>query len=113
DYLFDMSAPFGQQTIFAHVYSGGPEAFAMENINVTGNISGLVLTMSPPPDLSARVRLAEGDKQVDLKGVRLTLNRHPRFIEDQDALSDATGKFAFLKPIAPGHFSINLSSLPA
>jgi len=114
EYLFDLSVPSGQQTILAHVYSGGPEAFATESLTVAENLTGLVLTMRPPPEVTGRIRLAESGSQVELKGVRVTLRRRPIFFNDPEALSDVMGQLAFGKPIMPGHFAIdvNARSLP-
>jgi hypothetical protein len=115
DYLFDLSLPAGQHTIFAHVYSGGPEAFAIETLTVAGNITGLVLTMRPPPEVSGQIRLAESGRQADLKGVIITLNNHPTYlIYNQYAKSDALGQFVFAQPVPPGRYAmkVNPGSLP-
>jgi len=78
-------------------------------------ITGVVLTMRPPPEVAGQIKLAESDKQVDLKGMSVTLNRHPTLFQDApDARSDATGKLVFAKPIPPGQYAININpnSLP-
>ena len=115
DYVFDLvNVPAGQHTIIAHVYSGGPEAYAIENLTVTGNMTGVILTMRPPPEVAAQIKLAENDKQVNLKGVRVALNRRPTFFQDPFAESDAMGKLVFTQPIPPGQYSVNINrnSLP-
>jgi hypothetical protein len=110
DYAFDASVSPGQYRIFANVFRGGPEApYATGSVTVTGNVSGVVLTMSPPPEVTGRISLAESGSQVNLKGVIVILNDIPGFLSVQPiASSDATGKLVFNKPVPPGHYSIDV-----
>jgi hypothetical protein len=110
DYAFDASVRPGRYTVFAHVYSGGPEAYATGSVAVTGNVTDVVLTMSPPPDVTGRISLAESGSQVNLQGVRVTLSRLPVYNSVPDVRSDATGKLVFAKPISPGHYAIDVNA---
>jgi len=112
DYAFDASVSPGQYTIFAYVFRGGPEApYATGSVTVTGNVSGVVLTMSPPPEVTGRISLAESGSQVNLQGVRVLLLRVPSFLDVlPQARSDATGKLIFNKPVPPGHYSIDVEA---
>ena len=110
DYAFDMSAPPGQYTVFGGVYSGGPEAYLRpEAVIVTGDVTGVMLTMSPPAYVTGRISIAESDSQVNLQGVTVTLRRQGD-VNVPSVRSDATGKFAFDRPIRPGHFAINVNA---
>jgi hypothetical protein len=112
DYAFDARVPPGRYTILAFVDRGVPEApYATGSVTVTGNVSDVVLTMSPPPEVTGRIGLAESGSQVNLKGVIVILNRIPDFLNVQPiAWSDATGKLVFNKPAAPGHYSIDVEA---
>ena len=115
DYAFDLSAPPGQYTIFGNVYSGGPEAYGTGGLTVTGDVAGVVLAMSPAPDLTGRVSLAESGGKVNLQGVSVALTRRSSSLvsEVRSDASDAAGKFVFPKPISPGHYAIvNVRAIP-
>ena len=75
DYAFDLSVPPGQYTIFGNVYSGGPEAYGTGVLTVTGDVAGVVLAMSPAPEVTGRISLAESGAKVNLQGVRVALTR--------------------------------------
>ena len=109
DYAFDLSAPPGQYTVSGNVYSGGPEAYATGSVIVTGDVTGVILTMSPPANVTGRISIAESDSRVNLQGVTVTLRRQGD-VNVPSVRSDATGKFAFDRPIRPGHFAINVNA---
>jgi len=116
DYGFEVSVPAGRYTILAHVYSGGPEAYATGSVTVTGNVTGVVLTMSRPPDITGRVTVAESGSNVSLQGVRVTLkylgSAGSLFVSE--ARPDPSGKFVLVKALPPGHYAVdvNVRSLP-
>lgn len=112
DHTFEVSAPPGRYTVFAHVYSGAPEAYANGTLNVTGNLTGVELAMSPPPEITARITVAEGTGKVPLQGIRVELNRHLTVPTTPQGQSDAAGRFSFSQPIAPGRYALNVRSLP-
>ena len=112
DYTFEAEAQPGQYRVFAFLESGGPEAFAIGSATVTGDVTGMVLAMSPAPDLTGRITVAEADSPMSLAGVHVFLVRHPvyrdRLAQDN---SDAAGKLSFAK-ILPGHYTIGVDHLP-
>jgi hypothetical protein len=115
DYEFEVSAEAGRYAILAHVYSGGPEAYATGSVNVAGNVTDLLITMSPPPDVPGHISVAESGSQVTVKGVRVFLRRIPTWFSSHEVQSDATGKFVFPEPmLPPGHFAVDVNprSLP-
>ena len=61
--------------------------------------------MSPPPDVTGRISLAESGSRVNLQGVIATLSGLPVYSSVSDVrfdATDATGKLVFAKPISPG-----------
>jgi hypothetical protein len=110
DYAFDTSVPPGRYAIFANVSSGGAEAYATGSVTVTADVNGVVLAMSPPPEVSARISLAESGRQVSLQRVRVALRDIGFRFSEQEARSDATGNLVFGKAIPPGHFSLSVDS---
>lgn len=112
DYTFEISVPPGEYNAFAYVYSGGPEAFATRSLTVGGDLTGVVLTLSPPHELPARISVAEDDR-ANLAGIRAVFLRHPVFSGNvPQSISDASGKLAF-PAIPPGHYPINVDHLPS
>jgi hypothetical protein len=97
------------------VYSGGPEAYGSASVTVTGDVAGIIVAMSPAPEMTGTISLAERGGQVNLRGVRVTLNDLPFEEMPQQGRSDASGKFTFGKPIRPGHYSMNVDpqTIPA
>ena len=117
DYAFDAVVLPGQYTIFAHVYSGGPEAFATGTLMVTRDMTGVGLAMSPPPEVTGHVSIADGSDAASLKGVKVTLRRldgMEMIFHPGNARSDAAGRFVFTGLIPPGHYSaaVDVDSLP-
>lgn len=108
-YTFEVSAPPGPYTVLGNVYSGGPEAYATGSVIVTGDVTGVMLTMNPPAYVTGRIGIAESDSKVNLQGVSVSLRRQGDS-SVPSARSDATGKFAFDKAIQPGHFAINVNA---
>ena len=113
DYAFDLIAPPGAYTIQTNVYSGVPEAYGTGSVVVTTDVSGVTVTMGPPAYVTGRVSIAEGESPVKLQGVNISLLRQGDNTVPS-ARSDAAGKFAFERPVRPGHFSVNVAaySLP-
>ena len=112
DYGFDVSVPSGRYTSFAHVYSGGPEAYATGTLTVTGNLTDFVIALSPPPELAGRIVLAEPAGKANLQGIAVMLNRILTLGSLPDARSDASGKLTFSEPIPPGRYSMDLRAIP-
>jgi uncharacterized protein (DUF2141 family) len=117
DYAFELSAPPGQYTILANVYSGGQEAFGKAVVTVTGDVDGVVLAMNPAPNVTVRISLAESGAKVNLKDVRMTVSVLSSFIAtgEFELRADEAGKFSsFPMPVRrPGHFAIvNVRSIP-
>lgn len=114
-YEFDLSAPPGEYTIHSNVYSGGPEAYGAGSLTVTGDVTGVVVTISPAPEVTGQIRLAESGGKVNLQGVRVAL-RYSRDFGSHSVLevqSNAAGKFVFGKSILPGHYAIaDVRSIP-
>lgn len=112
DFAFDLTAPPGQYTIRAHVYSGGPEAFGTGSLTVTGDVAGVVLAMSPAPEVTGLISLAESGGKVNLQAVRVSLTDFST-MGVPEMRSDAAGKFVFPKPVMPGHYAIvNVRFIP-
>jgi protocatechuate 3,4-dioxygenase beta subunit len=106
EYAFNVRAQPGQYEIFANVYSGGPEAYASSSVNVAGDITGVVLSLNPAPEVTGRISVAENGSQPKLKGVKATLRQLRSQIGVTVVQSDAAGKLVFPKPTAPGHYSL-------
>jgi protocatechuate 3,4-dioxygenase beta subunit len=109
DYAFDLAVPPSQYTIHANVSSGGPDAYGIESLNVTGDVAGVVVAMSPAPEISGRISLAESGSKVSLQGVKVTLNA-PYQLGNQEVRSDATGKFVFTEPFSPARYTMNVDA---
>jgi len=110
DYAFDLSAPPGEYTIHSNTYSGGP-AYGTGNITVTGDVAGVLLTMSPL-EFTGRISLAESGAKVNLQGVTVAL-LHPEGHSIFETRSDAAGKLVFDYPIRPSHYAIyDVRSIP-
>lgn len=114
DYRFELRAPPGRYTLRANVYSGGPEAYAAESIDLTADLDNVVLTLMPAPLVTAQVRLAP-PAEAKLEGVTvrlwsLTLNNVSRI------QSNSSGRFGgdFDKPLRPGPYVLEVDpdSLP-
>ncbi|MGD0000881.1 MAG: carboxypeptidase-like regulatory domain-containing protein [Bryobacteraceae bacterium] len=114
DYAFVATAQPGQYAILASAHSGGWDAYATGSVTVAGNVTGVVLAMSPTPDITGRISLAEIGSQVKLQGVRATLHILGSMPGTPPVRADATGKLAFGKPGPPDHYRLELdmSSLP-
>jgi hypothetical protein len=113
DYLFDVQVPADQYAILANVYSGGP-AFGSGSVSVTEDTAGIVVTMSPAPEVKGRVSLVEADAHVKLQGLTVILDSIPSDPQQQFGRSDGSGNFMFERPIRPGHYSLNVepTSIP-
>ncbi len=108
DYAFELTSHPGQCSISANLYSDGPETYGDGPLTITGDVAGVVVAMAPAPMITGRIRLAESGGQVKLQGVRVTLSDLlPIHMHVQEARSDAAGRLAFVKPIRPGHYSLN------
>src|ERR1035437_2184987 len=110
DYVFDVSPPPAQYTVSGNLSPGGREAYPRPKaVIVTGDVTGVILTMSPPAYVTGRIGIAESDSRVNLQGVTVSLRREG----DSNvpaARSDAAGKFVLEKPIRPGHFALNVNA---
>ena len=115
DYAFDASVSPGDYTIRANVYSAGPEAYGTGSLTVTGDLSDVVLTMSPAPEVTGQISLAESGAKVNLQGLRVALRSSIAFgsYSVSEVQSDAAGKFVFDKSIRPGRYAIaSVRSIP-
>jgi hypothetical protein len=71
--------------------------------------------MSPAPEVTGQISLAERGAKVSLQGVRVALRSSIGFGLDSvsERRSDAVGKFVFDKSIRPGHYVIaSVDSIP-
>lgn len=113
DYTFDLSAAPGQYNIIGNVYSGGPEAYGTGTVTVTGDVAGIVLAMSLAAEVTGRISLAEGGVKVNLEGVRIVLTRLSSSVSQVSELRPgAAGKFVSSNPLTPGHYAVNVRSIP-
>jgi protocatechuate 3,4-dioxygenase beta subunit len=106
-YEFDVMAAPGQYTVFAHVYSDGPEAYGSGTVSVSENVSNVLLSMAPPPDVTGHVTVADG-AQAKLQGVTIVLKRTPAWFNQPVAYSDTAGRFTIPKPLPPGRYSLEV-----
>ena len=116
DYAFDIGVIPGQYAIGATQGDGAaPEAHATDTVTVAGDVTGIVLHMEPPPEITDRIRLAESGSRANLNGVRVSLERlRISGFSTPPAESDAMAKLVFPKPTPPGHYAvhIDLRSVP-
>ena len=112
DYTFDVSVLPCQCTIFAYEDSGeSSSAFAIDSLTVSGNVTGLVVTMRPSPDITGLVSMAESAGKAKLQGVRILLRRPNSWVfSPPQVQSDAAGRFIVPKPTPAGHYSISVDS---
>jgi uncharacterized protein (DUF2141 family) len=111
DYAFDLTAPQGQYTISAKDYSAeDPEVYGTGALTVTGDMAGVVLAMTPTPEIRGRILLAEGGSQVSVQGLRVAL--YDTFTHAHEAWCDAAGRFVFGKPFMPGNYNMKVLSVP-
>jgi hypothetical protein len=111
EYIFDLSVPLGQYTVFAQAYSGGPEVYGTAVLTVAGEAAGLVLAMRPAPDVTGRISVVESGVNVNLGGIIVALARLPGS-NVTELRSDARGRFSFPRPVSPGHYAIaNIRSI--
>jgi hypothetical protein len=81
-------------------------------VTITGDVEGVVVSLSPAPELAGQVRVAEEAAEVKLQGVRLSFIQIGG-MNVEEVRSDAAGKFALHRPLLPGHYSImDLRSIP-
>jgi carboxypeptidase family protein len=116
DYTFSLNVPSGQYTFSASVFSGGPAAYARVSVTVAGELTDVVLTMSPAPEIAARISIADSGTKMSLQGVRVTLSHLPVVpVYEFGVRSDAAGKLTFDKPIPPGRYAIEVDrrTIPA
>jgi hypothetical protein len=111
DYAFDLTVPRGQYTISAKDYSAeDPEVYGTGALTVTGDMAGVVIAMTPVPEIRGRVLLAEGGGQVSVQGLRVAL--YDTFTHAHEAGCDAAGGFVFGKPFMPGNYNMKVLSVP-
>ena len=111
DYTFDISVTPGQYTIRAvQGYANAPEGQATDGVTVSGNVTGLVLTMGPPTDVTGRISMAESGSRLKLQGVGVNLRWLVGAYNVPDVHTDAMGKLAFPQPTPPGHYAIALDA---
>jgi hypothetical protein len=110
DYTFDVSVLPCQCAIFAYDNGGdGSTAFATDSLTVSGNVTGVVLTMSPSPDITGLVSMTEIGSKAKLQGVRILLHRPNSWVYTPPQVqSDAAGRFIVPKPTPAGRYSISV-----
>jgi hypothetical protein len=109
DYAFAMPASFGQYKVFARVINDGPEAYGTGNLAVTGDVTDVIIAMSPPSEITGRISVAESGGNVNLKNVSVTLEPASQ-ASSQTARSDAAGKLVFPKPFGPFRYTMTVDS---
>lgn len=113
DFAFELRVPPGRYRLMANVYSGAPDAFAAEEIEIAGPIDGLVAPLLPAPRISVQATLLDGGS-VDFARVRaqlydLDLN------SSTDLRADSTGRLSGLRDrLNPGAYALEVEpeSLP-
>jgi hypothetical protein len=113
-YTFDLTAPLGQYTLRANVYSGGADAYAALSLPVAGDLAGVTLTMTPAPVVTMRVTAAEGKGAVKLQGVKARLFSAD-FHNVYDLRADSAGNMTFPIKAWPGQrlsLTVDTQSLP-
>ena len=112
DYAFDLAARPGQCNISASLQPDSVEAHAVygsASLTVSGDVTGVVVAMTPPAVVTGKVSVAESSSQVKLQGMNLVLYEIPSRASEV-ARSDATGKFSFARPMRAGHYSLSIES---
>lgn len=107
-YEFELHLQPGQYTLSGGVYSGGPAAYGSTSLAVTGDVDGVVLMMTPAPEVTARISVAESDATVNLKDVRVTLAALSGPPGEYELRSDATGRLGLFPEMLrrPGHVAV-------
>lgn len=118
DYTFDAAVLAGEYDILADVISGtGQELYAAGSVTVTGNVTGVVLTISPPLQVTGAITIAESDAKVNFAhmAVRLSrrLNAYGQVQTFQAWPDGAAAKLIFPKALPPGRYRIDVNSVPA
>ncbi len=101
----------GQYTLAVIAGSGQNHTFSTQDLAVTGNVTGLVLSIPPPFDLPGQVTLAESGARVKLADFTAYIQQMPGRYTRQEAQADATGKF-ILKGLSPGRYWIYFGGIP-
>jgi protocatechuate 3,4-dioxygenase beta subunit len=116
DYTFDAAVLSGQYDILADVISGtGQELYAAGSVTVTGSVTGVVLTISPPLQVTGAIAIAESDAKVNFAHMAVALGRRLSAygqVQTFQAWPDASGKLVFPKALPPGRYWIDVNSPP-
>jgi protocatechuate 3,4-dioxygenase beta subunit len=113
DFTFELRVPPGRYRLMANVYSGAPDAFAAEEIEIAGPIDGLVASLLPAPRISVQAMPLDGGS-ADFARVRARLYA----LELNSATNlraDSTGRFSGLPDgLIPGAYALEVEpeSLP-
>jgi hypothetical protein len=100
DYAFDMTTHPGQCTLMAHVFSGGPEAYARAPLSVVRDVTGLVVALAPAVKIAGSFMVAESTAQgVKLQGLKVWLI-DPLNVSHL-IRSDASGRFTSVESLSP------------
>jgi hypothetical protein len=107
-YEFELRLQPGQYTLSGSVYSGGPAAYGSTSLAVTGDVDGVALILTPAPEVTGRISVAESDAKVNLKDVRVTLAALSGPPGAYELRSDAAGKIGPFPEMLrrPGHVAI-------
>jgi protocatechuate 3,4-dioxygenase beta subunit len=106
DFAFELNVAPGPYAMLANVYSGGPEAYANEQLLVTGEMSGIVVAMRTAPSVTGQFRVPEEGAALKLDGIRVALTPLVTdAIGRQDVYSDGAGRFV-TRPLRPGRYAI-------
>jgi hypothetical protein len=104
DQGFEFKAPPGQYTMTAELQSGGAEAYASSTLDVNADTSNVVLALSPAPQISGKITVAEGAARIALENLALTLRHHSIGFARYETRPDSAGAFA--KAVRPGRYSL-------
>ena len=111
DYEFHLTTPAGQYTIAAwDDSSGDPRVYGTAPLTVTGDIADVIIVLTPTPQVTGRILLAESGTQLRLQNLRVDL--YDTSSHGHEALCDAAGRFAFATPFMPGDYTIEVLPVP-
>ena len=82
----------GQYSLRA--WPGGGQTLAAQDLTVTGNVNGVIVTLAPPFDLPGQVTIAEAGSKVKLAGLSVSVYSVAVPFNSQNASVDASGKFS-------------------
>jgi uncharacterized protein (DUF2141 family) len=106
--------PSGQYTLTVRMPSDPGQMTASQPVTVaSGNLTGIVLTLSPWFDLPAQVSVAETGNTVNLRNVRVSLQPVGLVFRsgNLNVPADANGRLVF-NALSSGRFTVNVQDIP-